>query len=127
MCLTDEAEQFIDEFISNIEDTDFSSFEDEKSESSSSFGLVKSQSSQSTTVPKSVPVEMDGVMLPWLQWETPDDTSAALTCLNKLPHTPNAKLFVWESDPSQVIMLFFMHRQCCLRVQNYGTGTVSLT
>ncbi|CAF2124814.1 hypothetical protein HID58_010473 [Brassica napus] len=101
MCLTDEAEQFIDEFISNIEDTDFSSFEDEKSESSSSFGLVKSQSSQSTTVPKSVPVEMDGVMLPWLQWETPDDTYAALTCLNKSPHTPNAKPFVWESDPTQ--------------------------
>ncbi|KAF8083533.1 hypothetical protein N665_0767s0008 [Sinapis alba] len=101
MCLTDEAEQFIDEFISNIEDTDFSSFEDEKSESSSSFGLIKSQSSQSTTVPKSAPVEMDGVMLPWLQWETPDDTSAALTCLNKSPHTPNAKPFVWEYDPSQ--------------------------
>ncbi|CAH8340293.1 unnamed protein product [Eruca vesicaria subsp. sativa] len=100
ICLTDEAEQFIDEFISNIEDTDFSSFEDEKSESSSSFGLIKSQSSQSTTVPKSVPVEMDGVMLPWLQWE-PDDTSASLTCLNKSPHTPNAKPFVWESDPSQ--------------------------
>ncbi|KAJ4906062.1 hypothetical protein Rs2_09720 [Raphanus sativus] len=101
MGLTDEAEQFIDEFISNIEDTDFSSFEDEKSESSSSFGLIKSQNSQSTTVPKSVPVEMDGVMLPWLQWETPDDTCTALTCLNKSPHTPNAKPFVWESDPTQ--------------------------
>ncbi|KAJ0229295.1 Uncharacterized protein HA466_0317720 [Hirschfeldia incana] len=101
MCLTDEAEQFIDEFISNIEDTDFSSFEDEKSESSSSFGLIKSQTSQNTTVPKSVPVEMDGVMLPWLQWETPDDTCTALTCLNKSPHTPNAKPFVWESDLTQ--------------------------
>ncbi|KAJ4906061.1 hypothetical protein Rs2_09719 [Raphanus sativus] len=101
MGLTDEAEQFIDEFISNIEDTDFSSFEDEKSESSSSFGLIKSQNSQGTTVPKSVPVEMDGVMLPWLQWETPDDTSAALICLNKSPHTPNSKPFVRESDPTQ--------------------------
>ncbi|EOA13082.1 hypothetical protein CARUB_v10026087mg [Capsella rubella] len=101
MCLTDEAEQFIDEFISNIEDTDFSSLEDERSESSSSFGMVKSQSSQSATVLKSVPVEMDGVMLPWLQWETPDDTSAALACLNKLPHTPNTKNLVWESDAAQ--------------------------
>ncbi|XP_010442012.2 PREDICTED: uncharacterized protein LOC104725102 [Camelina sativa] len=101
MCLTDEAEQFIDEFISNIEDTDFSSLEDERSESSSSFGMIKSQSSQSTTVLKSVPVEMDGVMLPWLQWEAPDDTSAALTCLNKSPHTPNTKSLVWESDPTQ--------------------------
>ncbi|XP_010482346.1 PREDICTED: uncharacterized protein LOC104761027 isoform X1 [Camelina sativa] len=101
MCLTDEAEQFIDEFISNIEDTDFSSLEDERSESSSSFGMIKSQSSQSTTVLKSVPVEMDGVMLPWLQWEAPDDTSAALACLNKSPHTPNTKTLVWESDPTQ--------------------------
>ncbi|VVB13505.1 unnamed protein product [Arabis nemorensis] len=101
MCLTDEAEQFIDEFISNIEDTDFSSFEDERSESSSSFGLIKTLSSQSASAPKSVPVEMDGVMLPWLQWETPDDTSVALACLNKSPHTPNTKPFVWESDPIQ--------------------------
>ncbi|CAH2070788.1 unnamed protein product [Thlaspi arvense] len=100
MGLTDEAEKYIDEFISNIEDTDFSSFEDE-SESSSSFGLIKSQSSQSATVPKSVPVEMDGVMLPWLQWETPDESSAAMACLNKSPHTPNAKPNIWESDPSQ--------------------------
>ncbi|ESQ43580.1 hypothetical protein EUTSA_v10013029mg [Eutrema salsugineum] len=102
MCLTDEAEQFIDEFISNIEDTDFSSFEDERSESSSSFGLTKTQSTQSTTVPKSVPVEMDGLILPWLQWETPDDTSSAsLICLNKSPHTPNAKPNIWESDSTQ--------------------------
>lgn len=106
MCLTDEAEQYIDEFISNIEDTDFSSFEDERSESSSSFGLLKTQSSQSASAPKSVPVEMDGVMLPWLQWETPDDTSVALACLNKSPQTPNTKPFVWESDPTQVILLF---------------------
>ncbi|CAA7055898.1 unnamed protein product [Microthlaspi erraticum] len=97
MCLTDEAEQYIDEFISNIEDTDFSSFEDERSESSSSFGLTKSQ----TTLPKSVPVEMDGVMLPWLQWDTPDDTCAALTRLDMAPHTPNTKLNLWESGPAQ--------------------------
>lgn len=108
MCLTDEAEQYIDEFISNIEDTDFSSLEDERSESSSSFGLIKTQSSQSTSVPKSAPVEMDGVMLPWLQWESPDDASAALAGLNKSPHTPNTKSFAWESDPTQVIMLFVL-------------------
>lgn len=120
MGLTDEAEQFIDEFISNIEDTDFSSFEDEKSESSSSFGLIKSQNSQGTTVPKSVPVEMDGVMLPWLQWEMPDDTCAALTCLNKSPHTPNAKPFVWESDPTQVTMFFF-----CTDSASYESETIA--
>uniref|UniRef100_A0A1J3H580 Uncharacterized protein n=1 Tax=Noccaea caerulescens TaxID=107243 RepID=A0A1J3H580_NOCCA len=101
MCLTDEAEQYIDEFISNIEDTDFSSFEDERSESSSSFGLMKSQTSQSATVPKSVPVEMDGVMLPWLEWDTPDDTCAALTRLDMAPHTPDTKPNIWESDPTQ--------------------------
>ncbi|KAG7537376.1 hypothetical protein ISN44_As13g012710 [Arabidopsis suecica] len=102
MCLTDEAEQFIDEFISNIEDTDFSSLEDERSESSSSFGMIKTQSSQGTNALKSIPVEMDGVMLPWLQWDTPDDTSAAaLACLNKSPNTPNTKSLVWESDTTQ--------------------------
>ncbi|CAN8302506.1 unnamed protein product [Cochlearia groenlandica] len=100
MCLTDEAEQFIDEFISNIEDTDFSSFEDERSESGSSFGLTKTQSSQSATFQKSVPVsvETDGIMLPWLQWETPDDTCVALECLNK---TPNTKLIILEPDQTQ--------------------------
>ncbi|KAL1213814.1 hypothetical protein V5N11_009991 [Cardamine amara subsp. amara] len=101
MGLTDEAEQFIEEFISNIEDTDFSSLEDEISESSSSFGLIKTPSSQNATIPKTVPVEMDGVMLPWLQWETPDDTSASLTCLNNSLHTPNSKSSLWESDPTQ--------------------------
>jgi hypothetical protein len=100
MCLTDEAEQFIDEFISNIEDTDFSSLEDERSESSSSFGMIKTQSSQSTSALKSTSVEMDGVMLPWLQWETPD-VSAAVACLIKSPHTPNSKSLVWESDTTQ--------------------------
>lgn len=100
ICLTDEAEQFIDEFISNIEDTDFSSLEDERSESSSSFGMIKTQSSQSTSALKSTSVEMDGVMLPWLQWETPD-VSAAVACLIKSPHTPNSKSLVWESDTTQ--------------------------
>lgn len=105
MCLTDEAEQYIEEFISNIEDTDFSSFEDERSESSSSFGVMKSQTSQSATIPNRVPVEMDGVMLPWLQWDTPDDTCAALTRLDMAPHTPDTKPNIWESDPTQVIAL----------------------
>lgn len=108
MGLTDEAEQFIEEFISNIEDTDFSSFEDERSESSSSFGLIKTPSSQSANVLKNVPVEMDGVMLPWLQWDTPDDTSTTLACLKNLLLTPSTKSSLWESDPTQVITLFIL-------------------
>ncbi|CAA7020896.1 unnamed protein product [Microthlaspi erraticum] len=44
---------------------------------------------------------MDGVMLPWLQWDTPDDTGAALTRLNMAPHTPITKPNQWESGAAQ--------------------------
>ncbi|WRX18881.1 hypothetical protein QQP08_011368 [Theobroma cacao] len=81
--LTEEAEKYIEDFISNVEDTDISSLDGDRSDTSSSIGgMTKTPTFQSPAVFKSVPVEMDGVMLPWLQWETSNDASP-LSCKNK--------------------------------------------
>jgi len=84
MRLTEEAERYIEDFISNVEDTDISSLDGERSDASSSIGgLIKQETFNSppVTVPRSLPVLMDGVTLPWLQWETGND--ASMTSLNK--------------------------------------------
>lgn len=91
--LTEEAEKYFEDFISNVEDTDISSFDGERSDASSSFGgpvkqwepLVDSKERrvfQSPAQLNALPVEMDGVVLPWLQWETGNDGSAQ-SCENK--------------------------------------------
>ncbi|XP_027942270.1 uncharacterized protein LOC114195998 isoform X2 [Vigna unguiculata] len=85
MRLTEEAERYIEDFISNVEDTDISSLDGERSDASSSIGgLIKPETVNSlpVTVPRSLPVLMDGVTLPWLQWETGNDASP-MTSLNK--------------------------------------------
>lgn len=91
MCLTEEAERYIEDFISNIEDTDISSLDGERSDTSSSIGgLLKSETFVSPPIPKPLPVLMDGVTLPWLQWETSNDASP-MTNLNKaLITSPNS-------------------------------------
>ncbi|KAA3475754.1 Nodulation receptor kinase [Gossypium australe] len=77
--LTKEAERYIEDFISNVEDTDISSLDGDRSDTNSSIrGITKTPNFQSPAVFKSVPVEMDGVMLPWLQWETSNDASPSL-------------------------------------------------
>ncbi|KAB2055495.1 hypothetical protein ES319_A11G041200v1 [Gossypium barbadense] len=77
--LTKEAERYIEDFISNVEDTDISSLDGDRSDTNSSiWGITKTPNFQSPAVFKSVPVEMDGVMLPWLQWETSNDASPSL-------------------------------------------------
>lgn len=81
--LTEEAERYIEDFISNVEDTDISSLDGERSDASSSIGgLIKPETYYSPSIPRSL-VEMDGVTLPWLQWETSNDTSP-ITSLNKV-------------------------------------------
>lgn len=82
--LTEEAEKYIEDFISNVEDTtDFSSIDGDRSDTSSSIGgITKTQTFQNPPMFKSVPVEMDGVMLPWLEWETSNDASP-FSCKNK--------------------------------------------
>ncbi|KAK8511382.1 hypothetical protein V6N13_013794 [Hibiscus sabdariffa] len=82
--LTEEAEKYIEDFISNVEDTDISSLDGDRSDTTSSSigGITKTPLFQNPATFKSIPVEMDGVMLPWLQWETSNDVSP-LSCKNK--------------------------------------------
>ncbi|TKY73616.1 micronuclear linker histone polyprotein [Spatholobus suberectus] len=91
MRLTEEAGRYIEDFISNVEDTDISSLDGERSDASSSIGgLIKSETFSSPPVPRSLPVLMDGVTLPWLQWETSNDASP-MTSLNKARMTITPK------------------------------------
>ncbi|KAG9448866.1 hypothetical protein H6P81_008831 [Aristolochia fimbriata] len=91
--LTEEAEMYFEDFISNVEDTDISSIDGEKSDASSTLGgSIKSKDpsrrygkTEMGGTPErvaSLPVEMDGVLLPWLQWETSNDNTP-LICKNK--------------------------------------------
>ncbi|KAI3435297.1 uncharacterized protein J3R85_006222 [Psidium guajava] len=74
--LADEAEKYIQEFLSNVEDTDISSLDGERSDTSSTLGgTTKLDTFQHLTKSMPLPVEMDGVVLPWLQWETSNDVS----------------------------------------------------
>ncbi|XP_058113070.1 uncharacterized protein LOC131256057 isoform X2 [Magnolia sinica] len=92
--LTEEAEKYFEDFISNVEDTDFSSFDGEKSDTSSTLGgSIKSKdpvtsctNAETGGTPvraSSLPVGIDGVILPWLQWETSNDNSP-LPCKNQM-------------------------------------------
>ncbi|KAL6973088.1 hypothetical protein U1Q18_027261 [Sarracenia purpurea var. burkii] len=102
--LTEEAEKYFEDFISNVEDTDLSSFDGERSDASSTLGVTKATDSvlqygeseifQSPAGSNSLPVEMDGVILPWLKWETSNDGSP-LPSRNKrvLPVTPESILW----------------------------------
>jgi hypothetical protein len=79
-CLTEEAELYFEDFLSNVEDTDFSSFDGERSDTSSSRRDMVHHAMPETHVvlPKvAPPVVADGVVLPWLQWETSNDLHAS--------------------------------------------------
>ncbi|XP_047057276.1 uncharacterized protein LOC124663647 [Lolium rigidum] len=79
-CLTEEAELYFEDFLSNVEDTDFSSFDGERSDTSSSRRDMIHHAMPETRVvlPKvAPPVVADGVVLPWLQWETSNDLHAS--------------------------------------------------
>lgn len=101
MCLTEEAERYIEDFISNIEDTDISSIDGERSDTSSSIGgLIRQETFTSPPMPRPLPVLMDGVALPWLQWETINDATP-ITNLNKAlatltPKTANSTQVMTE-------------------------------
>ena len=93
--LSEEAEKYIEDFISNVEDTDISSLDGERSDTSSSLGgIPKTRISESPAMSMPLPVEMDGVLLPWLKWETSNDASP-LPCMNKMepPITPRSISF----------------------------------
>jgi hypothetical protein len=77
--LTEEAEQYFEDFLSNVEDTDFSSFDGERSDTSSSRKdtLLHAMTETPVALPKvASPAEADGVVLPWLQWEMSNDLTS---------------------------------------------------
>ena len=108
--LTEEAEKYFEDFISNVEDTDLSSFDGERSDASSTLGVRKTrdpilhsgetETFQITAGSNLLPVEMDGVILPWLQWDASNDGSLLQSNNNRvLPVTPKSLM----RDAAQVI------------------------
>ncbi|KAG6502250.1 hypothetical protein ZIOFF_042139 [Zingiber officinale] len=84
--LTEEAEKYFADFLNNVEDTDISSFDGERSDTSSSirdpgFSYFKTETYDSSLRTRPPPTDADGVMLPWLQWET--STGPFSPCKNK--------------------------------------------
>ncbi|KAL0307909.1 UNVERIFIED_CONTAM: hypothetical protein Sangu_3003800 [Sesamum angustifolium] len=103
--LTEEAEKYFEDFISNVEDTDISSFDGERSDGSSTLGgTMKPRDStvrmveayKSPTGSTSCPAEMDGIILPWLQWETDTDGSLSANTKTRTPITP--KSLQWDLE-----------------------------
>ncbi|CAN6450535.1 unnamed protein product [Victoria cruziana] len=76
--LTEEAEKYFEDFISNVEDTDFSSFDDERSDATLGENTQSRDCVLRNTCSNAPPPDTDGVILPWLQWETSNDTSSPL-------------------------------------------------
>ncbi|KAG8379414.1 hypothetical protein BUALT_Bualt07G0086000 [Buddleja alternifolia] len=96
--LIEEAERYFEDFISNVEDTDISSFDGERSDGSSTLGgTIRGREAVTYKIPVRLsstcgPVEMEGVILPWLQWETGDDASLSP---NTNSHT---QALHWDSE-----------------------------
>jgi len=108
--LAEDAEKIIEDFISSVEETDISSFDGERSDTSSVFGgvikpmthLADVETFKSPVRYALLPEEMDGVVLPWLKWETTNDGTPILSNDNKQqPATPKTVLH----DASEVILL----------------------
>ncbi|KAM7253859.1 hypothetical protein ACFE04_031541 [Oxalis oulophora] len=117
--LTEEAEKYFEDFISNVEETDISSIDGERSDTSSTLGGVTKREAYQTLAPsKPLPVEMDGVALPWLQWETTNDASP-LSYINKsVPKaTQRNSLGNGTQGPSRA------HDLCNLSTSSYGSSS----
>ncbi|KAK4395631.1 hypothetical protein Sango_1717400 [Sesamum angolense] len=105
--LTEEAEKYFEDFISNVEDTDISSFDGERSDGSSTLGgTMKPRDStvrmieayKSPTGSTSCPAETDGIILPWLQWETDTEGSLSANTKTQTPITPKSLQWDLEKD-----------------------------
>ncbi|KAJ9559532.1 hypothetical protein OSB04_004692, partial [Centaurea solstitialis] len=111
--LNEEAEKYFEDFISNIEDTDFSSFDGERSDTSSTLaGTTKQRDGGQNGSPagcNSLPVEMEGINLPWLKWDANDGSPPTSRKTMPPPTTPKTKLW----DPAQALEL----------IQDEGSGS----
>ncbi|KAL1553951.1 hypothetical protein AAHA92_14565 [Salvia divinorum] len=110
--LTEDAERYFEDFISNIEDTDLSSFDGERSDGSSvlggllkgkrNFTIGEAETCRTPAGYTTCPAEMDGVILPWLQWETSHDGSPCGKTKVQTPTTPQALHRDSEKKSSQL-------------------------
>ncbi|KAI3974331.1 hypothetical protein MKX01_031000 [Papaver californicum] len=123
-CLTEEAEKYFEGFISNVEDTDISSLDGERSDASSKIGgraKLKDYTvhfeaenrvcpAKMTSLPND---EMDGVVLPWLEWETTNDVSPVV-CKNtsKVSLTPGNNLHDTAQELIQDMSTGFNKSSC---------------
>lgn len=104
--LSEEAERYFEGFISNV-DTDISSLDGERSDGSMTLGrkerdaAINRNGPYSTAGPVSSPIEMDGVNLPWLLWETSHDASHSGKNKAQTPVTP--KILHWDSEKDDVL------------------------
>ncbi|KAL2515348.1 hypothetical protein Fot_29319 [Forsythia ovata] len=108
--LSEEAEKYFEDFILNVEDTDISSFDGERSDGSSTLGAnrkgrdssirAEAESYQSPAGSISCPVEMEGVLLPWLKWETSPNGSPSGKNKAQTPVTPKA--LKWDSEKDEI-------------------------
>ncbi|KZV58744.1 hypothetical protein F511_18769 [Dorcoceras hygrometricum] len=103
--LSQEAERYFEGFISNV-DTDISSLDGERSDGSSTLGGKERDTAINRNGPYSTarsvpsPIEMDGVNLPWLLWETSPDCSLSGNNNAEAPVTP--KFLHWDSEKDVV-------------------------
>ncbi|KAL8142004.1 hypothetical protein V2J09_015036 [Rumex salicifolius] len=102
--LKEDAEKIIEEFISSVEDnTNMSSFDGERSDTSSALGVSMrpkdilihfGEAKCYNTPPRtgSLPIEMDGVVFPWLLWETSNDDTLQFKDKKQISSFPNTCL-----------------------------------
>ncbi|XP_039126553.1 uncharacterized protein LOC120262488 isoform X4 [Dioscorea cayenensis subsp. rotundata] len=114
-CLTEEAEKYFEDFLSNVEDTDISSFDGERSDTSSGLGaggkLSDSRMQQGTgeihagmpTAASSLPVVTDGVVLPWLQWEASSKSPPSFKSKVVVPTSSGKNLFPESQEQSPAL------------------------
>ncbi|KAG8388071.1 hypothetical protein BUALT_Bualt02G0087000 [Buddleja alternifolia] len=122
--LIEEAERYFEDFICNVEDTDISSFDGERSDGSSTLGgtvngrygaIREAEICKTPTGSTTHAVEMDGVILPWLQWETSHDGSLSGTNKAQTPLTPKA--LQWDSEKEMILL----HDPSNNSISSYGS------
>lgn len=105
--LTEEAEKYFEDFISNIEDTDLSSLDGDRSDASSTLGHMRrpkdsairlAEPYRSSSASSSSPGEMEGVIFPWLQWETSNDGTRSSNTTLQTPITRKSLQWHPEKD-----------------------------
>lgn len=111
--LGEEAVKYFEDFASNVDDTDISSFDEERSDVSSTIGgtfneidgtmRVEAPSYQSPAGSICHPTGTDGVILPWLQWETSNDSSLLGKSIRQPLGTPKALEWNIDSDTKTLI------------------------